>query len=149
LKDESEISRQARWQRKQRALGLCVLCSEPAHKGMRCEKHYKQHRISMRLRYVPKVRGRYVTRNDRLEAEEAKGGAGDHPAGAPAKSRGSGGEKLPSRSPRGRAATSKNPKEPGSGRGEVSASNRATSSPKAATPDKSSKKRPRRSPRRT
>lgn len=58
-KDDSQISRQARWQRKQRALGLCVLCSEPAFKGWRCRKHYELHKISMRLRYIPRVRGRY------------------------------------------------------------------------------------------
>lgn len=58
-KDESEISRQARWQRKHRAMGLCVLCSKPAFKGWRCRKHYEQHKITMRLRYIPKVRGRY------------------------------------------------------------------------------------------
>jgi hypothetical protein len=59
LKPESEISRQARWQRKHRAMGLCVLCSRPAYKGWRCKKHYEQHKITMRLRYIPKVRGRY------------------------------------------------------------------------------------------
>ena len=80
MKDDSEISRQARWQRKHRALGLCILCSEPAHKGMRCEKHYKQHRISTRLRYVPKVRGRYVTKNDRIEAEAVQTGRADRAA---------------------------------------------------------------------
>jgi len=58
-KDESQISRQARWQRKHRAMGLCVLCSKPAFKGWRCRKHYEQHKITMRLRYIPKVRGRY------------------------------------------------------------------------------------------
>jgi len=58
-KDESQISRQARWQRKHRAMGLCVLCSRPAFKGWRCKKHYEQHKITMRLRYIPKVRGRY------------------------------------------------------------------------------------------
>jgi len=58
-KDDSQISRQARWQRKQRALGLCVLCSEPAFKGWRCRRHYELHKISMRLRYIPRVRGRY------------------------------------------------------------------------------------------
>lgn len=58
-KDETQISRQARWQRKHRALGLCVLCSKPAFKGWRCRKHYEQHKITMRLRYIPKVRGRY------------------------------------------------------------------------------------------
>ncbi|MFM7735146.1 MAG: hypothetical protein ACKPBU_04095, partial [Alphaproteobacteria bacterium] len=58
-KDESQISRQARWQRKHRALGLCVLCSKPAFRGWRCRKHYEQHKITMRLRYIPKVRGRY------------------------------------------------------------------------------------------
>ncbi len=59
LKPEHEISRQARWQRKHRAMGLCVLCSRPAFKGWRCKKHYEQHKITMRLRYIPKVRGRY------------------------------------------------------------------------------------------
>jgi hypothetical protein len=58
-KDESQISRQARWQRKHRSMGLCVLCSRPAFKGWRCKKHYEQHKITMRLRYIPKVRGRY------------------------------------------------------------------------------------------
>ena len=58
-KDESQISRQARWQRKHRATGLCVLCSKPAFKGWRCRNHYEQHKITMRLRYIPKVRGRY------------------------------------------------------------------------------------------
>ena len=58
-KDESQISRQARWQRKHRAMGLCVLCSRPAFKGWRCKKYYEQHKITMRLRYIPKVRGRY------------------------------------------------------------------------------------------
>jgi len=46
-KDESQISRQARWQRKHRAMGLCVLCSRPAFKGWRCKKHYEQHKITM------------------------------------------------------------------------------------------------------
>ena len=59
LKPEHEISRQARWQRKHRAMGLCVLCSRPAYKGWRCKKHYEQHKITMRLRYIPKVRGGY------------------------------------------------------------------------------------------
>ena len=160
MKDESEISRQARWQRKQRALGLCVLCSEPAHKGMRCEKHYKQHRISMRLRYVPKVRGRYVTKNDRLEGEEVKRDAGDGPAAAlaksrggaaaaPAKSRGGSGEKSSSSSPRGRDARLNSSKETGSGRGKVSARDRARADPDPATAQKGSKKQARRSPRRT
>jgi hypothetical protein len=40
-------------------MGLCVLCSRPAYKGWRCKKHYEQHKITMRLRYIPKVRGRY------------------------------------------------------------------------------------------
>jgi hypothetical protein len=53
------VSRQTLWQRKHRALGLCVVCSEPAYKGWRCVKHYEQHKIVMRLRYIPRVRGRY------------------------------------------------------------------------------------------
>ncbi|MBM4247153.1 MAG: hypothetical protein FJ148_25730 [Deltaproteobacteria bacterium] len=67
-KDESQISRQARWQRKHRAMGLCVLCSRPAFKGWRCRKHYEQHKITMRLRYIPKVRGRYKVSGSTTEA---------------------------------------------------------------------------------
>ena len=67
-KDESQISRQARWQRKHRAMGLCVLCSRPAFKGWRCKKHYEQHKITMRLRYIPKVRGRYKVSGSTAEA---------------------------------------------------------------------------------
>lgn len=58
-KKKTGVSRQTLWQRKHRALGLCVVCSEPAYKGWRCVKHYEQHKIVMRLRYIPKVRGRY------------------------------------------------------------------------------------------
>ena len=58
-KKKTNVSRQTLWQRKHRALGLCVVCSEPAYKGWRCVKHYEQHKIVMRLRYIPKVRGRY------------------------------------------------------------------------------------------
>ncbi len=58
-KKKSGVSRQTLWQRKHRALGLCVVCSEPAYKGWRCVKHYEQHKIVMRLRYIPRVRGRY------------------------------------------------------------------------------------------
>lgn len=72
LKDESQISRQARWQRKHRAMGLCVLCSKPAFKGWRCKKHYEQHKITMRLRYIPKVRGRYKVGGSTLTEAAAK-----------------------------------------------------------------------------
>lgn len=58
-KKKEGVSRQTLWQRKHRAMGLCVVCSEPAYKGWRCVKHYEQHKIVMRLRYIPKVRGRY------------------------------------------------------------------------------------------
>lgn len=58
-KKKTDVSRQTLWQRKHRALGLCVVCSQPAYKGWRCVKHYEQHKIVMRLRYIPKVRGRY------------------------------------------------------------------------------------------
>jgi hypothetical protein len=58
-KKKTNVSRQTLWQRRHRALGLCVVCSEPAYKGWRCVKHYEQHKIVMRLRYIPKVRGRY------------------------------------------------------------------------------------------
>ena len=75
LKDESEISRQARWQRKHRAMGLCVLCSRPAFKGWRCKKHYEQHKITMRLRYIPKVRGRYKVGGTSVADSGSKRGA--------------------------------------------------------------------------
>lgn len=71
LKPEHEISRQARWQRKHRAMGLCVLCSRPAYKGWRCKKHYEQHKITMRLRYIPKVRGRYKVGGSETAAKKA------------------------------------------------------------------------------
>jgi len=71
-KDESQISRQARWQRKHRAMGLCVLCSRPAYKGWRCKKHYEQHKITMRLRYIPKVRGRYKVGGSTLSESASK-----------------------------------------------------------------------------
>lgn len=58
-KKKEGVSRQTLWQRKHRALGLCVVCSQPAYKGWRCVKHYEQHKIVMRLRYIPRVRGRY------------------------------------------------------------------------------------------
>ena len=58
-KKKGQVSRQTLWQRRHREMGLCVVCSEPAYKGWRCVKHYEQHKITMRLRYVPKVRGRY------------------------------------------------------------------------------------------
>lgn len=58
-KKKGQVSRQTLWQRKHREMGLCVVCSEPAYKGWRCVKHYEQHKITMRLRYIPKVRGRY------------------------------------------------------------------------------------------
>jgi hypothetical protein len=58
-------------------MGLCVVCSEPAYKGWRCVKHYEQHKINMRFRYIPRVRGRYnvggatssPARTSRAEAE--------------------------------------------------------------------------------
>ncbi|MDG2307234.1 MAG: hypothetical protein P8R42_21830 [Candidatus Binatia bacterium] len=56
---KGQVSRQTLWQRKHRQQGLCVVCSEPAYKGWRCVRHYEQHKITMRLRYIPKVRGRY------------------------------------------------------------------------------------------
>lgn len=59
MEKKKTVSRQTLWQRKHRALGLCVVCSEPAYKGWRCVKHYEQHKIVMRLRYIPRVRGRY------------------------------------------------------------------------------------------
>jgi hypothetical protein len=54
-----QVSRQTLWQRRHREMGLCVVCSEPAYKGWRCVKHYEQHKINMRFRYIPRVRGRY------------------------------------------------------------------------------------------
>jgi hypothetical protein len=56
---KQQVSRQTLWQRRHREMGLCVVCSEPAYKGWRCVKHYEQHKINMRFRYIPRVRGRY------------------------------------------------------------------------------------------
>ena len=58
-KKSAQVSRQILWQRRHREMGLCVVCSEPAYKGWRCVKHYEQHKINMRFRYIPRVRGRY------------------------------------------------------------------------------------------
>jgi len=58
-KKSPQVSRQTLWQRRHREMGLCVVCSEPAYKGWRCVKHYEQHKINMRFRYIPRVRGRY------------------------------------------------------------------------------------------
>jgi hypothetical protein len=58
-KKSAQVSRQTLWQRRHREMGLCVVCSEPAFKGWRCVKHYEQHKINMRFRYIPRVRGRY------------------------------------------------------------------------------------------
>lgn len=46
------MTRQRRWQLKQRALGLCVLCNLPTFKAHRCRLHYHRHleRIRRRLR---------------------------------------------------------------------------------------------------
>ena len=51
------ISRQARWQRKHRTMGLCIQCSRKVFHSWRCRKHYELHTLKQRLRYVPK-RGR-------------------------------------------------------------------------------------------
>jgi hypothetical protein len=56
---QAPVSRQTLWQRRHREMGLCVVCSEPAFKGWRCVKHSEQHKINMRFRYIPRVRGRY------------------------------------------------------------------------------------------
>lgn len=96
LKPEHEISRQARWQRKHRAMGLCVLCSRPAYKGWRCKKHYEQHKITMRLRYIPKVRGRY----------KVGGSAGAEAQGRKASSK-AGAKKAPARKTSTKKAASK------------------------------------------
>jgi hypothetical protein len=59
------ISRQGLWQRKHRAIGLCVSCSRQVFRGCRCKRHYELYAVKQRLRYVPK-RGRYgdVTERD-------------------------------------------------------------------------------------
>lgn len=73
-KEPGQLSRQALWQRKQRELGLCVLCSEKAFKGWRCVKHYEKHKTLMRERYTPSIRGRYKLKSEeeRAEAKKAK-----------------------------------------------------------------------------
>ncbi len=80
--NEPKISRQALWQRKHRALGLCVLCSLPAYKGWRCEKHYEAHKIAMRLRYTPTKRGRYEVGGGDFAKIEAEHLAKKEAAGA-------------------------------------------------------------------
>jgi hypothetical protein len=37
-------SRQAEWQRRHKALGLCILCSQQRFKNDRCVKHYEANR---------------------------------------------------------------------------------------------------------
>lgn len=58
-KPDSTVSRQTLWQRKHRAMGLCSLCSRSVFKGSRCKEHYERHKLAARMRYIPKVRGRY------------------------------------------------------------------------------------------
>jgi len=66
---EAPISRQARWQRKHKALGLCIQCSRKVFRSWRCRKHYELYAVKQRLRYVPK-RGRYGDVTDKeLRAE--------------------------------------------------------------------------------
>ena len=71
-KEPGTLSRQALWQRKQRELGLCVLCSEKAFKGWRCVKHYEKHKTLMRERYQPTVRGRSKLKSEEERAEAKK-----------------------------------------------------------------------------
>jgi hypothetical protein len=73
---EAPISRQARWQRKHKAMGLCIQCSRKVFRSWRCKKHYELYAVKQRLRYVPK-HGRYgdVTEKDlRAKLKRLTGG---------------------------------------------------------------------------
>ena len=71
-KAKTEISRQARWQQKQHAMGLCVSCGRPTYRGWRCQRHYELHEIKARLRYAADVRGRYRDVTDRMLHERLR-----------------------------------------------------------------------------
>ena len=79
-KKSGAVSRQTLWQRRHRAMGLCIACSEPIYKGWRCARHYEKHKIAMRFRYIPRVRGRYDV--GRL----ADPGVAARPSGGPGRS---------------------------------------------------------------
>jgi hypothetical protein len=65
-KADTGISKQALWQRKHRAMGLCVLCSRPVFRGWRCRQHYELNHLKEQLRHPAKVRGRYRDVTDKL-----------------------------------------------------------------------------------
>jgi len=69
---DARISKQARWQRKHRAMGLCVLCSRPVFRGWRCQRHYELNNLKERLRHPAKVRGRYRDVTDKLLQQRLK-----------------------------------------------------------------------------
>jgi hypothetical protein len=71
-KAKAQVSRQARWQRKHRAMGLCALCSQPVFRGWRCKRHYELHQVKERLRHPAKVRGRYRDVTDRMLRDRLK-----------------------------------------------------------------------------
>jgi hypothetical protein len=71
-KTKEQISRQARWQQKQRAMGLCIACSRPAYRGWRCQRHYELHQLKARLRYAASVRGRYRDVTNKMLRERLK-----------------------------------------------------------------------------
>jgi hypothetical protein len=57
-KSDPPISRQAQWQRKHKAMGLCTMCSRKAFRSLFCRKHYELRRLKQRLCYSPTRRGR-------------------------------------------------------------------------------------------
>jgi hypothetical protein len=59
MKTAPPISRQARWQHKHKAMGLCIQCNRPVFRALRCRKHHNLCALKRRLSYVPKRRGRY------------------------------------------------------------------------------------------
>jgi hypothetical protein len=63
---DPSISRQARWQRKHKAMGLCIQCSRKVFRSFRCKRHYELHALKQRLRYAATKRGRQGGVTDEL-----------------------------------------------------------------------------------
>lgn len=63
--DEKEVSRQLQWQRRNEAMGLCVICGkEPIHRAKRCEVHWEKNREAARLRYEKRVSERKLAQEE-------------------------------------------------------------------------------------
>jgi hypothetical protein len=65
-KPDLPLSRQALWQRKHKAMGLCIQCSRRVFRSFRCKRHYELHKLKQRLRHPASKRGRQGGVTDEL-----------------------------------------------------------------------------------